>query len=95
MAGVGSRRVPTSVAYPYVIRDGRHPAEGHVQVRERVEKSAGAEEAAIFDVQSSILEDEEMLTSVDRLIHQNLAAEKAFEIVMLEWAQRFSRAKDE
>ncbi len=62
------------------------------QVRERVEKSAGAEEAAIFDVQSSILEDEEMLTSVDRLIHQNLAAEKAFEIVMLEWAQRFSRA---
>lgn len=62
------------------------------QVRERVEKSAGAEEAAIFDVQSSILEDEEMLTAVDRLIHQNLAAEKAFEIVMLEWAQRFSRA---
>jgi phosphoenolpyruvate-protein phosphotransferase (PTS system enzyme I) len=62
------------------------------QVRARVEKSAGPEEAAIFDVQASILEDEEMLTAVDRLIHQNLGAEKAFEIVMLEWAQRFSRA---
>jgi phosphotransferase system enzyme I (PtsI) len=62
------------------------------QVRARVEKSAGPQEAAIFDVQASILEDEEMLTAVDRLIHQNLGAEKAFEIVMLEWAQRFSRA---
>jgi len=62
------------------------------QVRERVEHSAGAQEAAIFDVQASILDDEELLAAVDRLIRQNLGAEKAFEIVMLEWAQRFSRA---
>ena len=44
------------------------------QVRARAEKHAGPEEAAIFDVQLSILEDGELLRQVEELIHQNLGA---------------------
>jgi phosphoenolpyruvate-protein phosphotransferase (PTS system enzyme I) len=62
------------------------------QIRDRVEQSTGPQEAAIFDVQRSILDDEELLSNVVDLIHQNLGAEKAFEIVMLEWRERFARA---
>ena len=62
------------------------------QIRERVERAAGPEEAAIFDVQRSMLEDSELIGAVEELIRQNLGAEKAFEIVMLEWGQRFGRA---
>jgi phosphotransferase system enzyme I (PtsI) len=62
------------------------------QLRDRVEHSAGAQEAAIFDVQRSIIDDSELTTGVERLIRQNLGAEKAFEIVMFDWSQRFSRA---
>jgi phosphoenolpyruvate-protein phosphotransferase (PTS system enzyme I) len=47
--------------------------------------AAGPEEAAIFDVQVSMLEDAELLQAVESLIRQNLAAEKAFDIVLLEW----------
>ncbi|MEP6493104.1 MAG: phosphoenolpyruvate--protein phosphotransferase [bacterium] len=62
------------------------------QIGERVEQQAGAQEAAIFDVQRQILDDNELITSVEALIKQNLGAEKAFEIVMFEWTQRFARA---
>jgi phosphotransferase system enzyme I (PtsI) len=61
------------------------------QLRDRVEESAGKEEAAIFDVQYSILEDPNLLAGVKDLIRQNLAAEKAFDLEMLEWRQRFAR----
>jgi phosphotransferase system enzyme I (PtsI) len=61
------------------------------QIRERVEATAGPQEAAIFDVQRSILDDNELISGVEELIKQNLGAEKAFEIVMFEWTQRFSR----
>jgi phosphotransferase system enzyme I (PtsI) len=60
------------------------------QVRARAEKYAGAEEAAIFDVQISILEDGELVRQVEELIHQNLGAEKAFDLVMFEWRQQFA-----
>ncbi len=60
-------------------------------VRTRVEASAGAEEARIFDVQLSILEDRELSRSVEELVRQNLGAEKAFDIVMGEWRNRFAR----
>jgi phosphoenolpyruvate-protein phosphotransferase (PTS system enzyme I) len=63
-----------------------------VQIRDRVEASAGTQEAAIFDVQRSILDDQELVTDVENLIRQNLGAEKAFEIVMFEWGQKFARA---
>lgn len=61
------------------------------QVRARADKHAGPEEAAIFDVQISILSDAELLKRVEGLIRQNLAAEKAFDLVMIEWRQDFSR----
>jgi phosphotransferase system enzyme I (PtsI) len=60
------------------------------QVRARAEKNAGPEEAAIFDVQLSILEDAELLRQVEELIHQNLGAEKAFDLVLFEWRQQFA-----
>jgi phosphotransferase system enzyme I (PtsI) len=62
------------------------------QIRDRVEHSAGPQEAAIFDVQRAMLDDQELVGAVEALIRQNLAAEKAFEIVMFEWGQRFARA---
>ncbi len=60
-------------------------------VRDRVEATAGKEEAAIFEAQQMLLEDPALLKGVEELIKQNLAAEKAFDLEMLEWRQRFAR----
>ncbi len=60
-------------------------------LRARVEATAGPEEAAIFDVQLSIMDDLELVRGVEDLIRQNLGAEKAFDLVMLEWRTRFAR----
>jgi phosphotransferase system enzyme I (PtsI) len=60
-------------------------------VKGRAEHHAGAEEAAIFEVQLMILSDEELLSSVETLIRQNLSAEKAFDLVLIEWRQNFAR----
>ncbi len=60
-------------------------------LRARAEQQAGPEEAAIFDVQLSILDDRELLQSVEELIQQNIGAEKAFDIVLLEWRRHFAR----
>ncbi len=60
-------------------------------LRERAEEQAGVKEAAIFDVQVSILDDAELSTSVEALIRQNLCAEKAFDLILLEWRQHFAR----
>jgi phosphotransferase system enzyme I (PtsI) len=60
-------------------------------VRERVEATAGKEEAAIFDVQHSILEDPDLLGNIEALVRQNLSAEKAFDIVINEWRANYSR----
>ena len=62
------------------------------QIRDRVERTAGPQEAAIFDAQRFILEDTELTSGVEELIRQNIGAEKAFEIVMFEWSQRFAHA---
>jgi phosphoenolpyruvate-protein phosphotransferase (PTS system enzyme I) len=61
------------------------------QLRTRVETAVGREDAAIFDVQHAILEDSELVQGVEEYIRQNLGAEKAFDLVMLEWRQRFAR----
>jgi len=45
-----------------------------------------------IDVQRSIIDDQALVKDVEELIRQNLGAEKAFEIVMFEWGQRFARA---
>jgi phosphotransferase system enzyme I (PtsI) len=61
------------------------------QVKKRAEKHAGPEEAAIFDVQVHILSDAELIDRVEGLIRQNIGAEKAFDLVMIEWRQHFAR----
>ncbi len=60
-------------------------------LRARAEQQAGPEEAAIFDVQISILDDGELSRSTEALIRQNLGAEKAFDLILLEWRQHFAR----
>lgn len=60
-------------------------------VRARVEAQAGREEAAIFEAQHFILEDPSLIGAVKELIKTNHSAEKAFDLEMLEWRQRFSR----
>lgn len=61
-------------------------------VKARAAEKAGPSEAAIFDVQVSILEDAELRNRVESLVRQNLAAEKAFDLVMLEWREHFGRS---
>ncbi|MCC6928605.1 MAG: phosphoenolpyruvate--protein phosphotransferase [Gemmatimonadaceae bacterium] len=61
-------------------------------VRDRAERHAGPEEAAIFEVQIQILEDGELASRVSSYIRQNLGAEKAFDLVLLEWRQQFARS---
>ncbi len=60
-------------------------------LRARAEAQAGPDEAAIFDVQLSILDDASLLTSVEALVRQNLGADKAFDLILLEWRQHFAR----
>src|SRR5688572_19524954 len=62
-----------------------------MQVKHRAERHAGPEEAAIFEVQIAILSDVELISSVETLIRQNLGAEKAFDLVLIEWRQNFAR----
>jgi phosphotransferase system enzyme I (PtsI) len=61
-------------------------------VRARAERHAGPEEAAIFDVQLTILQDAEIVTEIEGLVRQNLCAEKAVDLAMLEWRRRFERS---
>ena len=63
------------------------------RVRDRVEAAAGPEEAAIFDVQLSLLEDPELSKTVEDLISQsNFNAEKAFDISMIEREHQFTKS---
>jgi phosphotransferase system enzyme I (PtsI) len=61
-------------------------------VKARAAEKAGQAESAIFDVQISILEDPSLLDQVEQLVRQNLAPEKAFDIVMLDWRDHFGRS---
>jgi len=61
-------------------------------VKVRAEENAGPAEAAIFDVQVAILQDAELRARVETLVRQNLSAEKAFDLVMLEWREHFGRS---
>ena len=62
------------------------------QVHERAARHAGLDEARIFEVQIGILGDQALLTEVDSYIRQNIDADKAFDLVMLEWRQKFARS---
>ena len=59
-------------------------------VRARAERTAGSD-AAIFDVQDHILGDPSVVGATEALIHQNYAAEKAFDIVLTERTGDFAR----
>ena len=61
-------------------------------VRERAERHAGPAEAAIFDVQISIIHDESLRAQVEGAIRQNFSAERAFDVVMLEMRDHFARS---
>src|SRR5579862_5384143 len=63
------------------------------RVRERAERHAGAVEAAIFDVQISIIEDASLSARVEGVVRQNFGAERAFDVVMLEWREQFARSQ--
>ena len=74
------------------VRDAFERARARLRLlRTRAEAQAGPEEAAIFDVQLSILDDGELIASVEALVRQNLGAEKAFDLILLEWRQHFAR----
>ncbi|MDQ2931035.1 MAG: phosphoenolpyruvate--protein phosphotransferase [Gemmatimonadota bacterium] len=60
-------------------------------VRRRAAHHAGEEEARIFEAQILMMQDTEMIGRVEALIRQNLAAESAFEITMLDLRQHFAR----
>lgn len=62
------------------------------QVKERAEQHAGSDEAEIFEVQIGMLADATLLSEVESYIRQNLDAEKAFDVVMNEWRQKFGRS---
>ncbi len=66
-------------------RDRLHYVHAHA------ERHAGAEEAAIFEAQLMILDDAELHSGVEQLIHQNLEAARAFDLTMREWRQLFAR----
>src|SRR5665647_1345603 len=88
-------RIVHDEAIPHEIerfRDAMEKAKQRlVQVRERAERHAGPQEAAIFEVQIAILSDSELTSSVEALINQNIGAEKAFDLVLIEWRQNFAR----
>jgi phosphotransferase system enzyme I (PtsI) len=90
------QRVIDESAVPRELERLRHAFEKAVErlhsVRERAEKNAGPAEAAIFDVQVSIIEDAELRRRVEDVIRQNFSAERAFDVVMLEWREHFARS---
>lgn len=74
------------------LRDAMEKARVRLRLlRARAEVQAGPEEAAIFDVQLALLDDSELTVRTESLIRQNLGAEKAFDIVLLEWRQHFAK----
>jgi len=86
---VGDDEIDSEIAR---LRDALEQARVRLHhLRGRAEVQAGEEEAAIFDVQLTILDDTELVSRAESLIRQNLGAEKAFDIVLLEWRQHFAR----
>jgi phosphotransferase system enzyme I (PtsI) len=86
---VGDDSVPSEIERLHAAID--RAKERLAQVKLRAEKHAGPEEAAIFDVQISILSDHELIERVESLIRQNMSAETAFDLVMIDWRQHFAK----
>ena len=62
-------------------------------IRARVEHNVGTEEARIFEAQTYILQDSDIIGKVEHLIRQDhFAAESAFDLTMHDWRTEFSRS---
>jgi phosphotransferase system enzyme I (PtsI) len=61
-------------------------------IRNRAVKTAGEAEAEIFEAQVMIVEDPDMRERVEAVIRQHFTAERAFDVVMLEQREHFSRS---
>ncbi len=92
-----AQRVIDESAVPRELERLRHAFDKAVErlriLRARAERHAGPAEAAIFDVQVSIIEDAELRARVESVIRQGFGAERAFDVVMLEWREHFARSQ--
>ena len=61
-------------------------------VRDHASRTAGPAEAAIFDVQISMLADPDLRDRVEEAVRQHFSAERAFDVVMREWREHFGRS---
>jgi phosphoenolpyruvate-protein phosphotransferase (PTS system enzyme I) len=62
-------------------------------IRARVEHNVGTEEARIFEAQTLILQDHDIIGKVEQLIRQDhFAAESAFDLTMHDWRTEFGRS---
>jgi phosphotransferase system enzyme I (PtsI) len=62
-------------------------------IRARVEQNVGTEEARIFEAQSLILQDADIIRRVEQLIREDhFAAESAFDLTMHDWRTEFGRS---
>ena len=62
-------------------------------IRSRVEQHVGTDEARIFEAQTLILQDAELITRVEELIrHDHFAAESAFDLTINDWRTQFARS---
>jgi phosphotransferase system enzyme I (PtsI) len=91
-----AQRVIDESAVPRELERLRHAFDKAVErlriLRARAERHAGPAEAAIFDVQVSMIEDADLRRRVEDVIRQNFAAERAFDVVMLEYREHFARS---
>ena len=62
-------------------------------IRARVEHNVGTEEARIFEAQTLMLQDTDIIGKVEQLIrHDHFAAESAFDLTMHDWRTEFGRS---
>lgn len=62
-------------------------------VRSRVEQHVGVEEGRIFEAQSFILQDHDIIAKVEQLIRvDHFGAESAFDLTMHDWRTEFARS---
>jgi phosphotransferase system enzyme I (PtsI) len=77
------------------LRTAVNAVRAHIlELRARTEDRAGAEEARIFEAQIMMLEDQDFMGAVERLIRENrISAERAFEFKTLELRALWTRSE--
>ena len=87
---IGSREVPAEIAR---VHDAFARAIERLQhVRKRALEHAGPAEAAIFDVQISIIQDADLANRVEASIRRGFSAEGAFDLVLFDLRDHFGRS---